>query len=91
MSMDEALDRGPTRLFIVETTDAPTALLSVLSICAARQVAPSNVAFCAAPDGGAVRIEVARLSEEDAGRLSARLSAAPVVRGVTVGWRSAPA
>jgi hypothetical protein len=89
MSRVEAPGEGLTRLFIVETTDAPTALLSVLSICAARQVVLSNVAFSTAPDGGAVRIEVGWLSEEDAGRLSARLAAAPVVRGVSVGWRAA--
>ena len=88
MSGVEARGEGLTRLFIVETTDAPTALLSVLSICAARQVVLSNVAFSAARDGGAIRIEVARLSEEDASRLSARLAAAPVVRGVSVGWRA---
>ena len=71
-------------LFIVELTGAPDALVRVLSVCAARQVALSAVTYAAA----AVRIEAADLSERDAQRLSARLQAEPVVTGVTVGWRS---
>ena len=87
---EAARAEGRTRLIIVETAPAPDALLWVLSICAARQVSPDAVAFAAGPDGGSVRIEAASLSEEDAIRLSAKLQAAPVVRGVSLGWRSAP-
>jgi hypothetical protein len=81
---------APTRLFIVETTPAPDALLLVLSICAARQIAPTAVAYAAAPEGGAIRIEVEGLGGDEAERLSARLQAAPAVRGVSLGWRAAP-
>lgn len=88
--VEAAGEPARTRLIIVETAPAPDALLWVLSICAARQVSPSAVAFAAGPDGGSVRIEAPRLSEEDAARLSVRLQAAPVVRGVSLGWRSAP-
>jgi hypothetical protein len=84
-------EHARTRLIIVDTAPAPDALLWVLSICAARQVSPDAVAFAAGPNGGSVRIEAARLSEEDALRLSAKLQAAPVVRGVSLGWRSGPA
>jgi acetolactate synthase regulatory subunit len=81
---------GParSRLFIVEVTSAPDALLRVLSVCAARQIALSAVAYAASPDGGAVRIEAERLDERAAERLSARLQSEPVVVGVTVGWRA---
>ena len=70
-------------LFIVDLTGAPDALVRVLSVCAARQVALSAVSYAAA----AVRIEAAGLSERDAQQLSARLQAEPVVTGVTLGWR----
>jgi hypothetical protein len=79
---------GLARLFIVEITSAPDALVRVLSVCAARQISQSSVAFEAVRAGGAVRIEAAGLGEHDAQRLSARLQSEPVVVGVTVGWRA---
>jgi acetolactate synthase regulatory subunit len=78
---------GLARLFIVEITSAPDALVRVLSVCAARQIALSSVAFEAVRAGGAVRIEAAGLGDHDAQRLAARLQSEPVVVGVTVGWR----
>jgi len=83
-------EAGPTRLFIVETTAAPDALVRVLSVCAARRAALSAVTFAASPDGGLVRIEASRLGERDAQRLSAGLQAEPVVRALTAGWRAQP-
>lgn len=70
-------------MFIVELTGAPDALVRVLSVCAARQVTLSAVAYADA----AVRIETVGLCERDAQRLSARLQSERVVTGVTVGWR----
>lgn len=78
---------GVARVFIVEISSAPDALVRVLSVCATRQIDLSSVAFEAARAGGEVRIEAAGLGEHDAQRLAARLQAEPVVVGVTVGWR----
>ncbi|MDR3510587.1 MAG: hypothetical protein P4L73_03055 [Caulobacteraceae bacterium] len=75
------------RLFLVDTLDAPDALLKVLSVFAVQQVALATVDFAAAADGGQVRIEARRLSAERAQHLSERLRSVPVVRGVSVGWR----
>jgi hypothetical protein len=76
------------RLFLVETTAAPDALLRVLSVFAGQQVAPASVAFTSGPRCGSVRIEVQRLDAIRAERLSARLQAAPAVRAVSLGWRA---
>jgi hypothetical protein len=78
------------RLFLVETSQAQDALLRVLSVFAVQQVALASVAFAGGPDGGSIRIEARRLSEAQAEHLSARLRSVPAVRGVSLGWRSAP-
>lgn len=75
------------RLFLVETEDAPDALLKVLSVFAVQQVALASVAFERTGGGGQVRIEAARLSGERAEHLTARLKSVPIVRGVSAGWR----
>jgi hypothetical protein len=72
-----------TRLFLVEVSNAPDALLRVLSICAVRQVTLTVVVFGA----GQIRIETTGLGDADAAHLSDRLRIAPCVRGVSVGWR----
>jgi len=79
---------APMRLFLVETSSEPDALLRVLSVFAVQQVALAQVAFTSGPDYGAIRIEAHRLSEARAEQVSARLRATPAVRCVSLGWRA---
>jgi hypothetical protein len=88
MADGAAPDPAPSRLFIVETTGAPDALLRVLSVCAIRQVAPSAVTYAGSARGGVVRIEAGRMDEGAVERLASRLQSEPMVIGVTVGWRA---
>jgi hypothetical protein len=87
--MADRVEPDKTRVFLVETISASDALLRVLTVCAARQVALAAVAFEEGADGGQLRIET-RLGEAESARLSAQLGSLPAVRGVSVGWRSTP-
>jgi hypothetical protein len=77
------------RLFLVETDDAPDALLKVLCVFAVQQVALATVAFERSGGRGRVRIEADRLDGARADHLSARLRSVPIVRGVSIGWLTA--
>lgn len=75
--------------FVIETADAPDALVRVLTLFAVQPLALASVSMSRGRSGCAIRIEADGLDPVRAETLLRRLDGLAVVRSVGLGWRAA--
>jgi hypothetical protein len=73
--------------FVIEATDAPDALVRVLTLFAVQPLALAGVTMVPRDGGCAIRIEADGLDGRRAKTLLRRLDGLPVVCRVGLGWR----
>jgi hypothetical protein len=78
------------RVFLVEFTDGPDAVLRILGALAVQGGRLEHLALERRRARMSLRIHVRGLDDRQSDHLRLRLGELPMVRGVSLGWRTAP-